>query len=822
VYADNEFDQGDFKAEVEKSSGNMRPSRSKSSKQHGCIERVNRTVQQRVRKMLRSAGLCSLFWNLALGWYVVPHNFYIPVRARGAPADAPLKTPFEHRYGHPPPVPAAPPKFFAPIYYIDDAKYDAARQRFGDRSSLGFFAGVDRGRKSWTIVSRPGQTELRLDKEKLGEYTIKSANYARFIPEAHLPPVYNDAAGNCAAVEEDDGEDEGLMVLYGKHLTEQRAKLSEHSKEACATENANASATERTDACATHDPKACATGSDSARDDAHDDECLLLQEVQQKYTQVPPHLAQYAEEEIAKHKKYEAIEDATDKEVENARKKKKLMKASFYHKVKRSGKNKMRLCSQGFKIGPLKGYADNATNMSSWDVVMVFLSYSQWRIAADVENGIPLDSPLRFVLALVDVVSAYLQASLGLRREDQPVIVSQFGAYRCVHAVNGLKESGKAWQNHRDGKFKKIGLDRCTTEPSVFAKNECRLCTHVDDFLTGGPRGELRRLIGEISGEMELTEDTGIELAPGVLLFDLLGAELIVDYNKGRIALGSQQYLDKGLLRLGKAQFTAEGAMVLAEKANALPPRFEFHHLETVERDEPTHERFRAQGILGFAVYRVRRELSFSMKQAASSRSNARAEAIIGELLKSAATTRLFVLDGKHLARALGNYVETDPTQVVVLTDSDYASDPNTRRSIGGTIVSAFGNPVVQLSENLGVVDSSTAAELYAGHKGKRKRVAIEDIAAFFLRPAKTKKSLQLTDSEAGLKMIKSAKLTDAAKHIGVRVAYLRQDAEEDLADQKWIPRNLNTADFFTHITPTLKETWSRMKELGYETEKKR
>jgi hypothetical protein len=295
---------------------------------------------------------------------------------------------------------------------------------------------------------------------------------------------------------------------------------------------------------------------------------------------------------------------------------------------------------------------------------------------------------------------------------------------------------------------------------------------------------------------------------------------LIVDYNKGRIALGAQQYLDKGLMRLGKAHFSPAGEMTFAGKTNALPPRNEFQTLETVERDEPTQERFRVQGILGFAVYRVRRELAFSMKQAASARSNKRAAEILDELLGSAATVRLFVLNGKHLQRALRDYVATVPEQVVVLTDSDYASCPNTRRSTGGIIVSAFGNPVVQVSENLGVVDSSTAAELYAAHRGKRKRIAIEDIVAFFLRPAPPHKAVQLTDSEAGLKTIKSAKLTDAAKHIGVRVAYLREDEEKGLALQKWIPRTLNTAGFFTHIPPTLKETWARLKELGYISEK--
>ena len=41
------------------------------------------------------------------------------------------------------------------------------------------------------------------------------------------------------------------------------------------------------------------------------------------------------------------------------------------------------------------------------------------------------------------------------------------------------------------------------------------------------------------------------------------------------------------------------------------------------------------------------------------------------------------------------------------------------------------------------------------------------------------------------------------------------RDEEEGLAEHKWIPHALNTADFFTHIPPTLKETWARLAELG-------
>ena len=516
LYGDCEFNTKATAEALKIDDGHIRASRPHSSKQHAHIERWNEEIQAKTRATIACAGVPSSLWNLVVCWLVIVWNFWTPVhpRVHGVEAKAmPKKTPYEHRFNAPPQcTPRDPPMWFAPVFFIEEATYDVALGRFGDRAQLGWFVGIDRVKKSWMVVSRPGQTERKWNTDHEADYRLKTVQFLRFCS------AEPEGGGEVCLTEPSPAEvaeNDEILQAYAGHVTATRQRMHNGDK---------------TPTCDTD---------------------------QVKFVTVPPEKESLARAELQKHKRYGAIQEASEAEVENAKRNGRFARAAFYYKVKRDLSEKMRLALQGFRVRALEGYESSATNMCGWESFMCMLSWFRLCMEKDMANDTPPEE--RCEVRFFDVVSAYLQSSLNLGPWLQPVIGTQFGNYRCSGAVNGLRESGKAWELHRDGIFHICGLKKCCADPALFASKKSRFGTHVDDFMAVGPKRALGEDMGKIATRMDVTEQKGKVLAPGVVLYDLLGCDVLVCAPKAKIAIGMQSYIDKSLLKMCPHQ--ANGGM---------------------------------------------------------------------------------------------------------------------------------------------------------------------------------------------------------------------------------------------------------------------
>lgn len=91
----------------------------------------------------------------------------------------------------------------------------------------------------------------------------------------------------------------------------------------------------------------------------------------------------------------------------------------------------------------------------------------------------------------------------------------------------------------------------------------------------------------------------------------------------------------------------------------------------------------------------------------------------------------------KHVLRYLKgvsdngiNFTKHGPIQICAYSDSDYASDPDTRRSVTGTIITANDQPLLWTSSrNKSNSHSSTQSELMAADCAARQLVWLSNVA---------------------------------------------------------------------------------------------
>jgi hypothetical protein len=772
--------------------GFNRPSRSLKSKEHAEIERGNRQIQKQTRATLIAASMPVTMWNLAAAWVLIAFNYW------GTSYGG--KTPYELRYDQKSPAQDTPPKWGEPVWWLDERIWTKARKRFGSRAPLGWFVGIDRDRKSWLILSRPNQTETGYDEQHASQYVLKRAHHVRFIGPQHGPPEVTDFCGD---VTETTGNNTSPLVEYGRWLTEQRQARYEE----LAGDQANL-----------------------VTDEGMEDVSLITDEEMVKLRTVPPDLKEKADEEIAKHVKYGALHVATAEQVTNAKKRRRFAKGSFYHKVKRNRKVRLRLACQGFRFLPLPGYASLYTSMSSWEYICVTLSFYQAQLVEQGADFSMTDHPDKWILICYDVVSAFLQCKLGLEDSEQPVIdIEGYGSFRCAGGVNGVKEAPRAWQRHRNKVFRKHDLLPCATEPAVFKKVQAGrtvvlVLTHVDDFIVVGRQSAVETLFAAMSNDIEITRTDPVMLGPGVELHDIVGADVVVDTAAGTVYVSMVNYVDKAAVRLGHAKYSAEGKLKYEPgwEPTPHPPHQTYTELETDERDTPSTERLALQGTIGWAVGRARWELKIGLKVAASCRSNVRALALLKDCARAAYYPRVLVFNGD--TPAVRNLTHTFAGGVCEHlygeSDADFATCTTTRKSIGAGTLYYNGNLIVAFCQSVGACDSSTQAEVSAAHELTKRKDYILPLIRF-LGDGGTGSTARNTpgpqprgfkavmDSQPAYKALRSLLLTKATKHYGVKLAVLRDayfpadDSPGNTTENElsWVPRTqLGTADYFTHI----------------------
>ena len=158
---------------------------------------------------------------------------------------------------------------------------------------------------------------------------------------------------------------------------------------------------------------------------------------------------------------------------------------------------------------------------------------------------------------------------------------------------------------------------------------------------------------------------------------------------------------------------------------------------------------------------------------------------------------------GLHLKpRMIANNPKTDYFIIKGRADSNYATNPERRKSVSGIEVTLNGALVVMRSVGQKIIALSvTEAELIAATMAVQEMLHIMRILESM--QLKVKKPMLLeSDNKGALDICNSYTIGGRTKHIDTRYYFLREMKEQNIIEFGWIQGKRNSTDLFTKNLP--------------------
>jgi hypothetical protein len=133
-----------------------------------------------------------------------------------------------------------------------------------------------------------------------------------------------------------------------------------------------------------------------------------------------------------------------------------------------------------------------------------------------------------------------------------------------------------------------------------------------------------------------------------------------------------------------------------------------------------------------------------------------------------------------------------------LIADSDYAKDPERRRSVSGYAAFLNGAPVTRKSKMQGCVTLSvTEAEYVSATECAQDMLFVMRVLESIGLKVKKPMILKI-DNKGAMDLTNNWSASGRTRHVDVRHHFLRELKEDDIIHVKWIPTSENSADLFT------------------------
>ena len=328
----------------------------------------------------------------------------------------------------------------------------------------------------------------------------------------------------------------------------------------------------------------------------------------------------------------------------------------------------------------------------------------------------------------------------------------------------------------------KVGFLRCPEVPHIYhhVKEQVTLEVHVDDFYAVGPGNAAGRLLEEIAKHM-----TMIIEGP----YNLENPEFVHLKRKRTIAKegvwiqGSGNHLKKLLELCGLDETSKSRETPMTKEVATLEPT------EALEGDDI--RRYRA--IVGVLMYvsTDRPDVQYAVNELAMCMACPTARALEG-----AKHLTRYLLGTRHMALLFTRTLE-GCDDVVVMTDSDWAKDPQTRKSRSAAHVYVGDCLLYSFTRRQSVIaQSSGEAELYATAAGVSEGILLRKVLAFsgMVLGLRT-----LSDSAANNAMTHRLGV-GRVRHLEVKVLWLQQMVYKGLLTMTWQAGKDNNSDLGTKV----------------------
>uniref|UniRef100_A0A2N9HLU0 Uncharacterized protein n=1 Tax=Fagus sylvatica TaxID=28930 RepID=A0A2N9HLU0_FAGSY len=689
--------------------------------QNGVAERMNRTLLERTRAMLRTAGMAKTFWAEA-----VKTACYVINRSPSTAID--LKTPMEMWTGKPADY-SHLHTFGSPVYVM----YNAQETSKLDPKSrkcvfLGYADGV-KGYRLWdptarkVLISRDVIFVEDKVQEKENDSTSKEKPKTATVQveESQEQEVPDSSE---AASEHEEQEQAEFATPQVRRSTRERREPAWHSEYIMEGNVAYCLLTEDGEPSTFHE----ATKSQEAP--------MWMVAMQEEI------------EALHKNKTWDLVPLPQGR---------KAIGNKWVYKIKRDGNDQVERYRARLVV---KGFAQK----EGIDFNEIFSPVVR---LTTVRVVLAMCATFDLYLEQLDVKTAFLHGEL---EEEiymlQPEGFEEKGKENLVCKLNkslyGLKQAPRCWYKRFDSFIMSLGYNRHSSDPCVYYKrfgdgNFIILLLYVDDMLVAGPnKDRITDLKAQLAREFEMKD-----LGPAN---KILGMQIYRDRNNRKIWLSQKNYLKKILRR-----FNMQDCKPIP---TPLPINFKLSSSMSPSNEAERMEMSRvpyasAVGSLMFAMVCTRPDIAQAVGVVSRYMANPGKEHwnAVKRILR-------YVKGTSNVALCYGG---SDFT-VRGYVDSDYAGDLDKSKSTSGYVFTLAGGAVSWVSKLQSIVATSTTeAEYVAATQASKEAIWLQMLLEELGH--KQEKIALFCDSQSALHLAKNPAFHSKTKHIRVQYHFVREKA---------------------------------------------
>ena len=472
------------------------------------------------------------------------------------------------------------------------------------------------------------------------------------------------------------------------------------------------------------------------------------------------------------------------------------VKCKWIFEIKRNGTFRARLVACGYSQVPGIDYTDSYSPVAD-DITfrIVLIAQILWKLTA----------------TLIDIETAFLHGELeeeiymdcpdGMENSENKCL-------KLLKTIYGLVQAARAFNKKLIKVFLGIGFEQSQADPCLFIRQNEKgiiyLLVHVDDIYAAGNKAAVEDAIKGIkeSFRVKIEENTK----------DYLSCEIKISKDGGTAWIGQPHLIKKLATKIGE--------MVKKRPIYKTPGTPGFRVIRPKENDlklSPEKQTL-YRSVVGMLLYLIkhsRPDIGNAVRELAKGMDMASPAA-----LKECERVAKFVLDTKNLGLKIQPQAFTDANwKLVEYTDSDFAGDTDTRRSVTGYAMFLMNAPILWKSRGQKTVSlSSSEAETNALSDGVKEIKFVVQILISMKIPV-TLPITVFVDNMGSVFMSRNHTASSQTRHIDTRNAFVREMQEEGFLKVTYVKTDDNRSDILTKNVNS--ETFTRHAD-AYMIEKER
>lgn len=457
------------------------------------------------------------------------------------------------------------------------------------------------------------------------------------------------------------------------------------------------------------------------------------------------------------------------------------IKCKWVFKIKRNGVFRARLVACGYSQIPGVDFSENFSpvvhDITFRALLEIMILCGYYAKIADVETAF-LHGKLEEEI--------YMECPLGMKEVGLGDVNSEEDAVLLLQSIYGTVQSARQYFKKAVRILKEIGFTGGDMDPCLFwrksSKGTCYIALYVDDNLLVGDLAAIDEVI-------ELLRSKGFILKVEDKLTDYLSCEIVLSKDRKKAWLGQPHLianLDKKFgdkvknLRTYKTPGTPNLNMIRDKS-------------QTISREDQKLYRS-GVGMLLYLVKHSRPDIANPVRELSKVLDGTTPAA-----MKEMYRVIKYVLDTRSKGlRIEPTFGDSGPWDLVCFSDSDYAGDPESRRSVSGFILYVKGVPISWRSKaQRSVTLSSSEAEWVALSEAVKEIMFVVQL----LESMKIKVKLPVTvrvDNVGAIFMSKNISTSSRTKHVDIRTKYVNEYVEDGIIKIIFVQSSDNDSDIMT------------------------